>query len=271
MKNILKWIEKHKVFVVLMCIFLPMIIIHILFKIETNCNWIQAEWQAGDVLGYFGDVLAFAATVVLGVITLKLNDRAVAQNDKLVQMQHNQEKGVVIFDQEKELRFFTKNEDPILPHRLNKPGIDVNFDYIEDTLHSPDIMIMELQLKNITSNYVMGLEINRFELEIELADENKVFLNPLNGLNEEISVFMDGNEKKKIKFILSGLRSKLSEDVWNELQFEFVLHLEFVCKTIFNNKTCICFETHASISNEDKKKGELQYQICNFDYWELQE
>ena len=60
MEKILKWIKQHKIRMVLILaviILLPIIVIHFLFKITTDCYWIHADWQSGDVLGYFGDVL----------------------------------------------------------------------------------------------------------------------------------------------------------------------------------------------------------------------
>lgn len=68
MEKIIKWIQEHKkitTFLIGMCILAPILVIHFLFKIYSNCYWIEAEWKAGDVLGYFGDVLSFAGTVVL--------------------------------------------------------------------------------------------------------------------------------------------------------------------------------------------------------------
>ena len=146
MKEIFKWIQQHKGICIAIAvgIFLPIIVIHALFKIQTNCYWIGADWSSGDVLGYFGDVLTFFGTVSLGYISLKLNEKAVKQNDKMIAMQHNQEKSIAIFDQEKSLSFYTKNSDPILPKRLEKDGVDLNLDYVPDTLNTRDIMIMEI-------------------------------------------------------------------------------------------------------------------------------
>lgn len=85
MKELFKWIRNHigVCIAIVIGIFLPIIAIHILFKIQTNCYWIQADWSSGDVLGYFGDVLAFLGTVSLGYVSLKLNEKAVKQNDKM--------------------------------------------------------------------------------------------------------------------------------------------------------------------------------------------
>ena len=67
----------------MLIIILPIVIIHILFKWKSNCYWIEAEWNAGDALGYFGDVLSFVGTVVLGYIAVKQTERANKLNKEL--------------------------------------------------------------------------------------------------------------------------------------------------------------------------------------------
>ena len=74
MEKALKWIDEHKklsIFLIVIIIFMPIIIIHVLFKIKTGYYWIVAEWEAGDVLGYFGDVLSFVGTIILGYVAAK--------------------------------------------------------------------------------------------------------------------------------------------------------------------------------------------------------
>ena len=48
-------------------------IINVLFKIYSPIYLFEAEWSAGDALGYYGDVLAFMGTVVLGALALYQN------------------------------------------------------------------------------------------------------------------------------------------------------------------------------------------------------
>lgn len=88
MNKILEWINKHKkltVILLVIAIFLPIVTIHILFKIRSNCYWIEAEWGAGDVLGYFGDVLSFTGTVVLGYVAIRQTEKANLISEKLLE------------------------------------------------------------------------------------------------------------------------------------------------------------------------------------------
>lgn len=90
MDKFVKWIEKNKKKVVIagfLLIFLPVIIIHFLFKIESGCYWIEATWTSGDILGYFGDVLSFLGTVVLGYVAISQTEKANKLNEELLQIE----------------------------------------------------------------------------------------------------------------------------------------------------------------------------------------
>ena len=147
MDKIIEWIKDNKLKAVIISIISPLVLTHVLFKICTGNYFIRADWTSGEMLGYFGDILSFGATIILGYMTFKLNDKAIKQNDKLIDLQHNQEKGIAIIDQDSKLHFYIKNEDPILPKRLHKEGVDICLDYIDDTYNTRDIMIMEMKFK----------------------------------------------------------------------------------------------------------------------------
>lgn len=263
MKEIFKWIRNHMRIgtAIAVGIFLPIIVIHILFKFQTNCYWIEADWSSGDVLGYFGDVLAFLGTVSLGYVSLKLNEKAVKQNDKMIAMQHNQEKSIAIFDQEKSLSFYTKNTDPILPNRLKKDGVDLNLDYITDTLHTRDIMIMEIYLKNVTNNSIAGIEIDEFNIVI---DDKAI--RPVAGLGDEIAAFINERGRIKLRVILTGLKSILSEGQWRTLKFEFEIQSKLSIKNVYNEKTKIKFNTGTFTQGMEEKTGKITYGIWNYEY-----
>lgn len=74
-----EWIKKHKVLFIIICIIVFIVLIgvpfgiNLLFKIQSNINIFEAEWTAGDALGYYGTVLSFIGTVVLGALALYQN------------------------------------------------------------------------------------------------------------------------------------------------------------------------------------------------------
>lgn len=89
MERVLKWINEHKrrsILVIMIIIFMPIVVIHFLFKIKTGCYLITAEWEAGDVLGYFGDVLSFVGTIILGYVAICQTQKANNISEKLMEM-----------------------------------------------------------------------------------------------------------------------------------------------------------------------------------------
>ena len=73
MIQIINWLKKHPIATMaIICItfFLPLVVVHCLFKWNTECVWLSATWSSGDVLGYIAGFEAFLGTVVLGAITV---------------------------------------------------------------------------------------------------------------------------------------------------------------------------------------------------------
>lgn len=50
-----------------------------------------AEWDAGDALGYYGAILSFIATVVLGALALYQNRIIKTESDKKTALAEEQE------------------------------------------------------------------------------------------------------------------------------------------------------------------------------------
>lgn len=72
-----EWIKKHKVlliFISISSLVVVPLVIHILFKIDVENSFFSAEWTAGEFLGYYGSVLSFVGTVVLGALALYQNN-----------------------------------------------------------------------------------------------------------------------------------------------------------------------------------------------------
>ena len=83
-----EWIKKHKVLFIIICVIILIALIgvpfaiNLLFKVDTNINVLQAEWSAGDALGYYGAVLSFLGTVILGALALYQNHIIKEEADK---------------------------------------------------------------------------------------------------------------------------------------------------------------------------------------------
>ena len=78
MNQIVNWIVKHKSFSIIICFFIftiPLIIVHLLFKLLNGPQWLQADWNSGDVLAYIAGFEAFLGTVTLGALSLWQNEQ----------------------------------------------------------------------------------------------------------------------------------------------------------------------------------------------------
>ena len=86
--SMVAWIKKHKALFIIICviIFIALVgipfVINLVFKVDTNINVFQAEWSAGDVLGYYGAVLSFLGTVILGTLALYQNHMIKEEADR---------------------------------------------------------------------------------------------------------------------------------------------------------------------------------------------
>ena len=78
------WFFNHKALTSLLIILLfaiPLIIVHFLFKWESNADWIVAEWNAGDVIAYIAGFEAFIGTAFLSFLALWQNQKYKQEND----------------------------------------------------------------------------------------------------------------------------------------------------------------------------------------------
>ena len=79
------WIKKHWIIVLLLTFLVVLGVplgIHLLFKIHPRVSFFSAEWSAGDALTYYGSVLSFIGTVVLGALALYQNRLIKVEADK---------------------------------------------------------------------------------------------------------------------------------------------------------------------------------------------
>ena len=92
------WFKKHRVLFALICVVILLLlmgipfVINILFKINATTDSFVAEWAAGDALGYYGAILSFLGTVVLGALALYQNHIIKTEADKKAALAEEQER-----------------------------------------------------------------------------------------------------------------------------------------------------------------------------------
>ena len=88
------WLKRHKILITIISfviIFGVPLIIHVLFKIKAPNSFWVAEWSAGDLLSYYGSILAFLGTVVLGILALYQNHIIKIEADRRTELLEQRE------------------------------------------------------------------------------------------------------------------------------------------------------------------------------------
>lgn len=73
MHKLMDWIKRHKVqtsIIGLLIFVLPLIVVQCLFKWKPGIFWLEAEWEAGDLLGYIAGFETLLATTILSYVAL---------------------------------------------------------------------------------------------------------------------------------------------------------------------------------------------------------
>ena len=88
MKKFFEWIKNHRKKVIIIVILSALIIIfgipviiNVCFKIPAPCNMLEPEWEASDVLAYYGGILGFLGTASLSVLALYQNYEIKKESD----------------------------------------------------------------------------------------------------------------------------------------------------------------------------------------------
>lgn len=81
----LEMIKKHKVLICIAVILLIAgvpLLIHLLFKIDINILFFQAEWTAGEILQYYASILTLVPTTILSMAALNYTISSKIDDDK---------------------------------------------------------------------------------------------------------------------------------------------------------------------------------------------
>lgn len=244
MEKIIKWITNHKkqmIILIIVIIILPIIFIHLLFKINSNCYWIQAEWEAGEILGYFGDVLSFIGTVILGYIAIAQTEKANQLNEDLVKIEKNRIKPCLDISSLQSYKIFLAED---MYKKLNE--IDRSAVMMMNLLYTS-----EPRTGNVTGCALIELEV----YNSGFSDIRRIFVknpffylavnDPYNRRNEEIAL-MSGNTYLKVgeyKKLYICIQRELScvEELWHDWYKENIdklmpyMEFEFMLETVTGN------------------------------------
>lgn len=92
MKEIKNFWDNHKGAILLcaaLIFFIPLIVVHLLFKWYSGIEFFTSEWEAGDILGYIGTMLSFAGTIVLSILALQASQKANNLSEKVIKLEED--------------------------------------------------------------------------------------------------------------------------------------------------------------------------------------
>jgi len=90
MTKILDWIKKHvwqTILIGLAAFFIPLILVHVAYRISAVTPWFASTWSSGEVITYLAGFEAFIGTVFLGAIAVQQNEKAYEQSKLLISME----------------------------------------------------------------------------------------------------------------------------------------------------------------------------------------
>ena len=85
MKKLLDLIQKYKIWttvILLTVFFLPLIVVHILFRMSAPADILQSHWSAGELLAYIGGFISALSAAFLGYLALWQNEQIQKEHQK---------------------------------------------------------------------------------------------------------------------------------------------------------------------------------------------
>lgn len=214
------WIEKYKKRIVIFIIFAIIVVpvtIHIIFKIPALNSYFEAEWTAGEFLGYYGTVLAFLGTVVLGALAIwqnkEIQNQSIKYTEHLENIEGKQISPRFIIDKVN----YLKNEKILNIRIKNITSYQAYQVSISDlTLKHNDNVINAKQIK-FKYNYIKSNEdvLMQFAVENFFDYKNVTFIFTLNFVDER-------DNQRSYKF--SGLIPNEYPDIYLDIK-EFIATL----------------------------------------------
>lgn len=192
MDKIFNWVKNHKKSIILILLgffFIPMVIIHFLFKWNSNIYLIQADWESGDVLGYIGNFYGLLGTIIFSMLALWQNH---------IIEKKNQEYNKTVQEVEAKLNM------PIfdIPY-TNNSGQGCNGSYFN----------FHFKLRNISPNPAIHVCISNFKI----YNENKT----------EIQTSSSVNTSDTVLFAQSSIEVNFSNEALKGQNLTLIFFIEY--------------------------------------------
>lgn len=251
MKKFLKclWIT-----ILLFIILLIPLIINILFKFDFKIWWLESEWSAGDALSFYGGLLSFIGTIILGAISIwqtnkanniskKLLDKDLLESIDFIQLE-NKFEATVKHNKDSKITISTH-------HKLDY-GANILIEPYENEVEKLNEYLIKLYFLNSSErNHIKEIELADV-MCVQDPDEGGLFWN--DGSNDPIPLGLDIDMIKEVH--LNWISS-------NEFYTQFKIYCEpnQCFDSMMKNKVNLCFIFQLNITNFLNVKTEMLYKI----------
>ena len=279
MKKLLDWIKNHTGVTILICVLLfvvPLVTVHILFKIPAWSNCLVAEWSAGELLAYIAGFEALAGTVFLGLITLDQAEQANTVSQQLGKENNEMQKimaqkllPIIRMEKARLMPVVSPNACPEnfpMAMQFRRTGsfhsstpseiqqnIYINIDINTDNDEPVYVTQISCKLVNISDTIIRHIGLDEIVLrEIQGKTPEVTCKNKISG--DGIATLLSPGEDVDIALIL-GTKNKVLADLWES-------NLAGVCMTLFVTNTSINgieFQEYISIRMTNNKYTKISY------------
>lgn len=279
MKKLLDWIKNHTGVTILICVLLfvvPLVTVHILFKIPAWSNCLVAEWSAGELLAYIAGFEALAGTVFLGLITLDQAEQANTVSQQLGKENNEMQKimaqkllPIIRMEKARLMPVVSPNACPEnfpMAMQFRRTGsfhsstpseiqqnIYINIDINTDNDEPVYVTQISCKLVNISDTIIRHIGLDEIVLrEIQGKTPEVTCKNKISG--DGIATLLSPGEDVDIALIL-GTKNKVLADLWEN-------NLAGVCMTLFVTNTSIngiAFQEYISIKMTNDKYTKISY------------
>jgi hypothetical protein len=251
MKKFFKWLGI--IFLVLTILSVPLII-NILFKFDFNVWWLESEWSAGEALSFYGCLLSFTGTIILGAISIwqtkkanniskQLLDKDLLESVDFIQLENKFEASI------------KHNKDSKITwsahHKLDY-GANVLIEPYDEEVNKFNEYLIKLYFSNSSQkNHIKKIELENF-MCVQDPDDGGIFWS--DGSNDPIPLGLDIDVIKNVH--LNWISSS-----------EFYVQFKIYCipnncfDLMMKNKVNLCFIFQLNITSFSNVKTEMLYKI----------
>ena len=279
MKKLLDWIKNHTGVTILICVLLfviPLVTVHILFKIPAWSDCLVAEWSAGELLAYIAGFEALAGTVFLGLITVDQAEQANTVSQQLGKENNEMQKimaqkllPVIRMEKARLMPVVSLDKCPEnfpMATQFRRTGsfhsstpseiqqnIYINIDINTDNDEPVYVTQISCKLVNISDTIIRHIGLDEIVLrEIQGKTPEVACKNKISG--DGVATLLSPGEDVDIALIL-GTKNKVLADLWKSDLFGVCLTL-FVTNTSING---ITFQEYISIKMTNDKYTKISY------------